>query len=152
MKQIIVWFVAILIAVFVGMSISYAEARQVSVNFNWLYEAAKMPVGYTVDQAYGNTSKLNLYQSNDMGVTWIKIGEYPMAGFPLPAPTMGWPINFNIELAEGAQYLLHFSMTGVNKLDQESVKSNVLPVAIDLRIIPTVPPTIKTITYTIVLP
>jgi len=137
MKRIILIVSAILLFAF------SVEARQVSVNFNWLYETAKMPVGYTVDQAYSNTDKLNLYQSNDMGVTWIKAGEFPMSGFPLPAPVVGWPVKFNIDLADGAQYLIHFAITGVNRLGQESVRSNLFPKSFDLRIIPAVPPTIK---------
>jgi hypothetical protein len=130
-----------------------AEARQVAISLNWFFEASKMPVGYTVDQAYGNTDKLVLYQSNDMAITWKKIGEFSMSGFPLPAPAVGWPVKFNIDLADGAKYLIHFSMTGVNKLGQESVKSNLLPISIDLTMAAvTVPPTIRTITITIIVP
>ena len=146
MKRIILIILAILLFAF------NVEARQVALSLNWFYEASKMPTGYTVEQAYGNTDKIILYQSNDSAVTWVKIGEFQMSGFPLPSPAVGWPVKFNIDLADGAQYLIHFAMTGVNKLGQESIRSNLLPVAIDLRIMPTVPPTIRIITYTIILP
>jgi hypothetical protein len=129
------------------------EARQVAVGLNWFYEAAKMPSGFTVDQAYANTSKVYLYQSNDMGVTWAKIGEFPMSQFSLPAPTAGFPVKFNIDLADGAKYTIHFAMTEINLFGAESVKSNLLPVTIDLTgAAITIPPTIKTITITIVVP
>ncbi len=129
------------------------EARQIAVSLNWFYDPANVPAGYTVDQAYGNTSKLNLYQSNDMAVTWSKIGEFPMSGFPLPAPANGWQVKFNIDLVDGAKYVIHFSMTSVNILGAESIKSNLLPVTIDLTgAAVTVKPTIKTITITIVVP
>lgn len=132
---------------------SLCEARQVSVSLNWFFEVAKMPVGYTVEQAYSNTQAIRLYQSNDLGVTWVKIGEFPMSQFSLPAPVGGYPVPFTIELADGSQYVIHFSMTGINVEAKESIKSNWVAVPIDLRpSLPTVPPTIKIITITVIVP
>jgi hypothetical protein len=147
-------FLSVLVMVFIVLSFScMVEARQIAVSLNWFYDPANIPTGYTVDQAYGNTSKLYLYQSNDMAVTWSKIGEFPMSGFPLLAPTGGWQVKFNIDLVDGAKYLIHFAMTSVNILGVESIKSNLLPVTIDLTgAAVTVKPTIKTITITIVVP
>lgn len=147
MKRIILIVLAILLFAF------SAEARQVSVSLNWFYEAAKMPTGYTVDQAYSITKAVWIYQSNDMGATWVKIGAYPISQFPLPAPSNGYPIPFTIELVDGAQYNIHFSMTTINLEDKESIKSNWLSVPIDLRpSMPTVPPTIRVITVTVIVP
>jgi len=121
---------------------SVCSARQVPIGFNWLYEPSKMPVGWTVDQVIGITDKIIIYQSFDAGITWTKIGEFPMSSFPLPLPVAGWPVIVNIELADGNIYSFHIAVTTVNKNTEESIKSNWLPFSFDLRPMPKVPPTI----------
>lgn len=129
---------------------SLTFARSVNVDINWYYEPAKMPPGYTVDEAYQNTSKICLYRSDTGTDPWTKIAEWPMSQFPLPAPIGGFPIRTVLDLADGATYTISFMLTEINLNGTESPKSNIVQVPFDLRLQPA--PTIKVITVTIVMP